>query len=98
VNKKRKCLPYCSVSEAYDRFKKDNPLLMRKKFQMKDVFFRRNEPDRELLRWELAFDLEWYVLLIALRAVGVCVLCKIACLVKRGRIRRMDKHLMRGMN
>ena len=33
---------------------------MRKKFFMRDVYFRRDEPDRELFSMELGFDAEYY--------------------------------------
>lgn len=81
----------CSVSEAYDRFRNDNPLLMRKKFQMKDVWFRRDQPDVELFRTEIAFDVELYVILVALLAGTVCLFYKIVRCLERQRVRRLEK-------
>lgn len=80
-----------SVSEAYDRFRNDNPLLMRKKFQMKDVWFRRDQPDTELFRTEIAFDVELYVILIALLAGAVYLFYKIVRCLERQRVRRLEK-------
>ncbi len=65
-------------SAAFDRFKNDtNPLMVRKKFQMKDVYFRRDFPEQEVFRCELAFDTELYVLLLAAVALLVLLLCKL---------------------
>lgn len=67
------------TSAAFDRFRNDsNPLMVRKKFQMKDVYFRRDLPEQEVFRCELAFDTELYVLLLIAAAVlllGICRLC-----------------------
>ncbi len=65
------------VSSAFARYKKGNPLMVRKKLYVKDVFFRRDDPDEELLKLELSWDMEWYLLL----AVGICVfiLCMMKC-------------------
>ncbi len=60
---------------VYKDFKKHHcgkdALLVRKKFAMKDVCFRRDQPDVEVFRWELAFDVEMYVLLLILAGAGV---------------------------
>ena len=48
-----------------------NALMVRKKFAMKDVCFRRDCPETEVFRWELAFDVEMYVLLLLLAGAGV---------------------------
>ena len=47
---------------------------MRKKMEIKDVYFRANEPDRDLLRFELAFDFEEYFII----AAGVILLLLVA--------------------
>lgn len=65
-------------SAAFDRFKNDtNPLMVRKKFQMKDVYFRRDLPEQEVFRCELAFDTELYVLVLAAVALLVWLSCKL---------------------
>jgi len=62
------CLKKISKNAAsvYDGYKKQNPLMMRKKLSMKDVVYRKDEPDTELFRLELSFDTELYVLLALL--------------------------------
>ena len=62
------CLKKVSKNAAsvYDGYKKQNPLMMRKKLSMKDVVYKKDEPDTELFRFELAWDTELYVLLAAL--------------------------------
>ncbi|MBQ8186247.1 MAG: hypothetical protein IJX93_05700 [Clostridia bacterium] len=63
------------MTSLYDDFRKTHPakdaLCVRKKFAMKDVCFRKNQPDVEVFRWELAFDVEMYVLLLLLAGTGV---------------------------
>jgi len=83
-----------SVTGAYDRFKKSNPLMMRKKFAMKDVLFRRNQPDTELLRAEFAFDVELYVILVALLVGSLCLLLKSVRYIERRRTRALEKALI----
>ncbi len=62
------CLKEVSKNAAsvYDGYKKNNPLMMRKKMTVKDVMFRRDEPERELFHLELSWDTELYVLLAVL--------------------------------
>ncbi len=84
-----------SVSGVHDRLKNTNPLLMRKKFAMKDVFFRRNQPDVELFRAEVAFDLELYVIIIALLAGSLCLFLKTARFLEHRRYVRLEKALLR---
>jgi len=45
-----------NAASVYDGYKKKNPLMARKKLSVKDVVFRRNDPDTELFRLELAWD------------------------------------------
>ena len=62
------CLKKVSKNAAsvYDGYKKQNPLMMRKKLSMKDVVYKKDEPDTELFRLELSLDTELYVLLALL--------------------------------
>ena len=77
---------------AFDRFRKDsNPLIVRKKFQMKDVYFRRDLPEREVFRCELAFDTELYVLLLIAAAVLLFALCRLCSAVSHAREHRYAK-------
>lgn len=71
------------MTSVYDDFRKKHPcrkdaLLVRKKFAMKDVCFRKDQPDAEVFRWELAFDVELYVLLLVLAGAGVWCMWKYA--------------------
>ena len=65
------------MTSVYKDFKKHHcgkdALLVRKKFAMKDVCYRRSQPDVELFRWELAFDAEMYVLLLLMAGAGVWI-------------------------
>lgn len=79
-----------NLSAVLDRFRSDNPLLVRKKFQMKDVCFRRDQPDVELLRWEFAWDVELYVLLLTLSAAAALLILKTVACCRRARRRRSE--------
>ncbi len=70
------------AASVYDGYKKGNPLMMRKKMTMKDVVFRRDEPDREVFRMELAWDCELYILLAFLLLIVVFAAYKIAKLCR----------------
>ncbi|MBR3998430.1 MAG: hypothetical protein IKI93_08825 [Clostridia bacterium] len=83
-----------SVTGAYDRFKKSNPLMMRKKFAMKDVLFRRDQPDTELMRAEFAFDVELYVILVALLVGSLCLVLKTVRFRERRRTAALEKALI----
>lgn len=67
--------------------------MVRKKFQMKDVYFRRDLPEQEVFRCELAFDTELYVLLLAAAALLVFVICKLCCAASHARIHRYEKRM-----
>ena len=63
------------MTSLYDDFRKKHcakdALLVRKKFAMKDVCYHRDRPDAEVFRWELAFDVEMYVVFAMLAALGL---------------------------
>ncbi len=83
------------MTSAFDGFRKDNPLLMRKKFQMKDVYFRKDDPDHEALRFELAFDLEFYVIIIAAILAVLLFAAKIKKQAKRHCQMKAERRIMR---
>ncbi|MBP3294437.1 MAG: hypothetical protein J6N32_11845 [Clostridia bacterium] len=83
------------TSAAFERFRNDantrwieNPLIVRKKFQMKDVYFRRDLPEREVFRCELAFDTELYVLLLIAAALLLWIVCRMCRAVSNMREHR----------
>ena len=76
------CLKKLSENAAsvYDGYKKQNPLMMRKKMSVKDVVYRKDEPDTELFRFEAAWDTELYALLavlLCLVILGTYKLCRL---------------------
>ena len=64
-----------------------NPLLVRKKFSMKDVYFRRDDPEAELFRMELGFDVEFWVVAIAALLLLMVFAAKMTGARKRARMR-----------
>lgn len=67
--------------------------MVRKKFQMKDVYFRRDLPEQEVFRCELAFDTELYVLLLAAAALLIYMLCRFCRAASHARIHRYEKRM-----
>lgn len=53
------------AEKLWEDYKKSDPLMMRKSFSVKDVFYRKSKPGKELWRWELSFDCSFYVIVIA---------------------------------
>ena len=54
-----------------------NPLMIRKKMTVKDIIFRKDDPDREIIRLELSYDMEWFMLLAALILLLIYITIKI---------------------
>ena len=80
------------TSAAFDRFRNDcNHLIVRKKFQMKDVYFRRDLPEQEVFRCELAFDTELYVLLLIAAALLFWMILRLCSAVSHAREHRYAK-------
>jgi len=79
------------MTSVYKDFRKHHcgkdALLVRKKFAMKDVCYRRNQPDVEVFRWELAFDAEMYVLLLLIAGAGIWFAWRLS------RCRRMHRRM-----
>lgn len=71
--------------------RRGNPLLVRWKFDMKDVFFRRDEPERELFRFEIGGDTALWVPALCLILAALWCASKLARLARRIRRRRRKK-------
>ena len=87
------------ISGVCDRLCSDNPLLMRKKVSMHDVYYKRDDPSRELVKFEFSFDLELYVIIITCAAALFILLWKAARCIARSRaknaIRRDERKRLR---
>jgi hypothetical protein len=70
-----------------DRFGGKNPLLVRKKFEMQDVYYRKKEPDKELFRIEMGCDMELWVLALGAAILLFCIAHKLSKIEERRRIR-----------
>ncbi|MBR4185491.1 MAG: hypothetical protein IKQ87_06965 [Clostridia bacterium] len=71
-----------------DRFGGKNPLLVRKKFEMQDVYYRKKDPDRELFRIEMGCDTELWVLALGAAILLFYLAHKLSKIEERRRIRR----------
>lgn len=63
-------------SEKAVRKCRANPILVRKKFEMKDVYFRKNQPDIPLMRCELAFDYEFGLIMLSALVIVLLIMKK----------------------
>ncbi len=70
---------------------------MRKKFSVKDVYFRRDCPERELFRFEMAFDTDMYVLAVAILLGFALLVYKIARCARKCEMRRLEKKYVRSL-
>ena len=71
-----------------ERYGGTNPLLVRKKFGMQDVYYRRKDPRKELFRIEMDCDAELWVPALAAALLLFCLAWKISSIGKRMRLRR----------
>lgn len=68
-----------------------NPLLVRKKFDMKDVYFRKDAPDVELFRFEMGGDVELWVLALGGALLAALLIHRILMIGRRMRARREEE-------
>lgn len=59
------------LARMHKRWLDGNPVLTRKVFSMKDVCYRKDDPDTELFRFELGFDWEFCAVAAAMVLVFV---------------------------
>lgn len=82
-----------AMTAVFNRYKNDNPVLVRKKFQMKDYYFRRDDPDCELFHIDVGFDVEFCVIVAVMIVASVFLLCRISRACSNIRLRhRLKKH------
>lgn len=82
-----------ALTAAFNRYKNDNPVLVRKKFQMKDCYFRRDDPDCELFHIDIGFDVEFYVIAAVIISAALILICKISRNFSNMKLRRrLKKH------
>jgi hypothetical protein len=74
-----------------ERYGGKNPLLVRKKIEMQDIYYRKKDPEKELLRIEMGCDTELWVLAFLASLVLFCLAWKIANIGKRMRIRHAHR-------
>ena len=77
----------CKASQVIDNFRKTDPLVVRKKFEMSDTFFRKGCPDRALMKTEFSTDTEISVALL----VGIGAAVVLICTVHKWHKRRLHK-------
>ena len=77
-----------AATSSVNNFKKSDPILVRKKMEIKDVYYRKSEPKKELFRFELAFDAEQY----AIVAVAICIIVMIWCCMAKAARKHTAKH------
>ena len=77
----------CKASRVIDSLKNPDPLVVRKKIELSDTYFRRGCPEHEVVRAELAVDTEICVAL----AAGVIAALAAAIAVSSWRRKRLKR-------
>ena len=70
------------AAHSWNAYKKSDPVMVRKSFQMKDVIYRKSSPGRELWHTEFSFDYDFYALIIAAVLV-IIAFCAFAHRIKK---------------
>ena len=81
------------ASQVIDSFRKNDPLVVRKKFEMSDTFYRKGCPDKPIMKTKLSTDTEISVALLA--GIGAAVI--LMCAVHGWRKRRLMKKYERAI-
>ncbi len=80
-----------TVRGAVKKLRAGNPLLVRKKFFMRDVYFRKNAPGRELFRMEIGFDTQIRVLLFGAVLVAAWLVKRMLSARRRAALKRAER-------
>jgi len=75
---------YDKCDSAFKGYKKGNPLMMRKKLSVTDVVFRKDDPDTDVFKLELSYDMELYLLIIML-VIALMFMSRKICRIFRRR-------------
>ena len=86
-----------TVNSIYKTISKEcrNPILVHKKFEMKDVYYRKKQPDKEILRCELSFDFNICLLVLTALIITIALTCRMMKSSAEHRIRRESKHRLK---
>lgn len=74
-----------------DRWGGKNPLLVKKKLEMQDIYYRRRDPDTELFRFEVAWNAELWVLAFGAALLFFLIAYKLSKMGERMRMRRLRR-------
>ena len=77
-----------AATSSVNNFKKSDPILVRKKMELKDIYYRKSEPKKELFRFEIAFDTEQYLVIVA----AVCIFVMLWCSIAKSAHKHAAKH------
>lgn len=74
-----------------DRWGGKNPLLVKKKLEMQDIYYRRRDPDTELFRFEVAWNAELWVLAFGAALLFFLIAYRLSKMGERMRMRRLRR-------
>ncbi len=80
-----------AATSAVKTFVRSDPVLVRKKMEIKDVYYKKSEPKKELFRFELAFDTEQYFLVAAAVVLLLMMWCGMMKIARRRAVRKARK-------
>lgn len=83
----------CKASRVIDNIKSSDPLVVRKKIELSDTYYRRDCPEHEVVHAELAVDTEICVALVA----GVIAAATLVCIAHGWRRRQLRKKYERAI-
>ena len=81
----------CKSSLVTDGTKENDPLVVRKKFEISDTFYRKSSPERALMKTEFSSDTEISVALLACIGAAAVLMCTVHCIRKRRRISEYER-------
>ncbi len=81
----------CKASHAIDSMKRSDPLIVRKKFEMSDTFYRKGCPDRALMKTEFSTDTEISVALLVGIGAAVVLMCAVHGWRKRKLLKKYEQ-------
>lgn len=79
------------AEQLWTEYKKSDPIMLKKTFAMKDVFYRKNSPGHELWHTEVSFDYDFYFVALAAGVAATAILMAFCRMCRSVRPRRCKK-------
>lgn len=83
----------CKASHKIDSLKNPDPLVIRKRIELSDSFYRKGSPEHELMRTEFSCDTEFCLAL----AVGIAASVVLICAARKWKRNHLSKKYERAI-